>query len=112
MEKEREPRPSTWAEVRRYRSQSQALDVYEGVRDHILEAELEASVFRLLFVRESYIAILGEEPLSATATAEMEALLLEGRRAQLPPDVMLELRTRREQFRNRGGGFLERRFRG
>lgn len=111
MTKEREPRPTSWAEVRRYGSANAALVAYEAARDLILEDELEASAFRVTVDGVSFVTVLGERTPPAESLVKICELLAQGSDAQLPPPVLDELRRRRRAFRRTGAEFLERRTR-
>lgn len=112
MTREREPRPTSWAEVRRYAGADEALVTYEAARDLILQDELEASAFRVTVDGVSFVTVLGEQPPPTQSLAKMRELLAQGSEAELPPPVLDELRRRRQAFRTTGAEFMERRTRG
>src|SRR5438128_313364 len=98
MTGEREPAQRGWFLVRRYPDVGSALEAYEATRDLLLEADLEASIFRFQLNGLNHLCILGEFPLDAEIHSVVEALLERGEEVEVPPEVESELRVRRQRF--------------
>lgn len=107
---ERAPQPTGWLLVRRYADEPTALKTFEAARDLLFTQDLDASVLRFSINRTFHVAVIGESPLSQEASGAVnEVLELAGEPVELPPFAADELRERRQQFKESGIDYWERR---
>jgi hypothetical protein len=112
MAGERPTEPAPWLLVRRFADVTEARQAYEQTRDLILVDDLPASVFRFTIAADSFVAALGDSPLTSLAREQLEETLQEGQPAEVPGDVIDQLRSRRRRFNALPIEFLERRHQG
>jgi len=109
MTRERLGEPGGWVLTRRYRTVDAALQAYETTRDLIVSEDIDASVFRYTLSGESFLSVLGEEPLSRVATQMIDVAIQAGEHLEIPEVVLDHLRDRRRRFKQLRVDYLERR---
>lgn len=96
--------------VRRYADEPTALEIFEAARDLLFTQDLDASVLRFSVNRSFHVALIGDVPLTADAGRVVAELLDRGGEpVELPPFAADDLRKRREQFKQSGIDYFERR---
>lgn len=107
----REPTSGSWMLTRRFQTPDEALRVYEKARDLILGHLLESSVYRVTFDGNSFVVVIGELPLDRQQSDGLGAVLSTGVEDRIPGTIIEELQRRRDEFRETGASFIERRTR-
>jgi hypothetical protein len=109
MSKERSAESERWIFASRFPSAEDALKCYEQARDLILVDDVAASVFRFTVKDTSYVAVLGERPLTGKDVRRITELLRSGEPTGVPEQIIDHLRERRQRFEELKVDFLERR---
>ena len=109
MTKERSTESDRWIFSSRFPSAEKARHSYEQARDLILADDLAASVFRFTVRDTSYVAVLGDRPLSGADLRHLAEVLTGGEPTSVPDQISDQLRQRRQRFEALRVDFLERR---
>jgi len=109
MTKERPSEAEHWIYASKFRSAEEARNCYERARDLLLIDDLPASTFRFTLKDTSYVAVLGDLPLSGVDFQRVAEVLSAGEPAGVPEELAEHLRERRQQFEELRIDFLERR---
>ena len=109
MTKERLAEPDRWIFASQFPSAEEARRSYEQARDLILADDLAASVFRFTVRDTSYVAVLGDLPLSGVDLRHLAEVLSSGEPTSVPDQISDRLRERRQRFEELRVDFLERR---
>jgi hypothetical protein len=109
MTKERPAESDRWIFASQFPSAEDALRCYEQARDLILVDDLAASVFRFTVRDTSYVAVLGDRPLSGVDFRNIAEVLSSGEPTGVPEQISDHLRQRRQRFEELRVDFLERR---
>jgi len=109
MTKERSTESDSWIFASRFPSVEKARNSYEQARDLILADDLAASVFRFTVRDTSYVAVLGDRPLSGVDLRHLAEVLTGGEPTSVPDQISDQLQQRRQRFEALKVDFLERR---
>lgn len=86
----------------RFRTPKRAHAIYTQVEQSLYQGEpSELSAYNLIFDGAPHVVILGEQP-TVTMQEQLTRLLAAGEITELPADVVVTLRRRREQERGKG----------
>jgi len=109
MMKERPSEAEHWIYASKFRNAQEARRCYEEARDLLLIDDLPASTFRFTLKDASYVAVLGDVPLSGVDFQRVAEVLSAGEPAGVPDELAEHLRERRQQFEELRIDFLEKR---
>ena len=109
MMKERPAESERWIFASRFPNAEEAMRCYEQARDLILIDDLAASAFRFTVRDTSYVAVLGDRPLSGVDFKNIADVLSSGESTGVPEQITAHLRERRQRFERLRVDFLERR---
>lgn len=99
-----------WLIAHRFIDEQVALNAYTQIRNLLLETDLDASVINFKMDALSHVAILGEIPLEIEQENQLHAIIDKGSEpADLIPEAVEQLQSRRRLFMGTGLDFLERR---
>jgi hypothetical protein len=107
MSKEGEPQPHGWYIAKRYDNPDDALAAYQRSRDLLFEQDLDATTFRIFLNEQTFVTLIGDEPLGAGARVSLDEALAQGIAAELPADIVDTLRARRQDVVRAGFGYVE-----